>query len=592
MPTRCYGIDLGTSTTAIGRVVDGAPLLLPVRGRVLLPSVVWVPPDGGELLVGHDALAAAEAAPERLIRAAKRALGTRHVWTFEGRVVTPVEVSTAILRHLADEIGASTGERPVDVVITVPAWFNQLQRSLTRQAGEAAGLRVRRLIAEPTAAALAHGHGKALRRTALVYDLGGGTFDVSLVRQDGLILEVQASHGDVHLGGEDVNRGLSELLVERIAQVAPARAEALRSDGPTRAAWWSQVEQAKLALCHEPTVMVPIPGAAEGEPPAVPAEREDLEEAILPVLERTLKSVDQVLADAGVSAQDVHDLVFVGGSTGLPLIWRGLFRRYGLQGDASIPVQHAVSLGAALQAAILDGTDISGILVDVAPFSLSMGILTGGIPGYPTHYTCEVITPRNCPLPSRHTHLVRTAHPTQSRVQLWVFQGSDPDPRNNLLCGKVVMEDIPPAPEDRLFRTQAITFEHDLDGLVTIRITDQLSGREVTGTVSLDGSAHEALWTELTTWFDSVELEWGDPYLAEESTVPRGGDAELDPELQAAIASFEQVLGRPADLGEQGEDLLSQARSGMLAVRAGRRADALAHHTELMDRMFEQGVYL
>jgi molecular chaperone DnaK len=589
--TPCFGIDLGTSASAIGWVRDGHPELL---GDGLVPSVAFAPEGDGPLVVGDEAVRAEPLHPERVIRSAKRFMGTDHAWDLGDRTVTPVDVSAAILRHLCGVAETATGVRPERVVITVPAWFTQAQRADTRAAGTAAGLEVARLVNEPTAAALAHAHGKPLHRRVLVYDFGGGTFDVSLVAQDGPILEVRASHGDVRLGGDDVDAGILTWVAERLAEEDPALGAAIEASPLAQRKLRTAAEEAKHLLSERPEAPLAVPYIAvvDGSPRHLDLRlpREELEEIVMPLLGRTLDLVDAVLADVGVRPDEIDGLLLVGGSIALPQVYTSLKRRYGLDGDAGIPPRRAVALGAAIQAAIVDGSRVDGVLVDVAPYPIAIGAMTGGIPGYPTHFTCEVITPRNSPLPSHHTHLFRTGHPTQDRVRLPVYQGSDPDPRNNVILGEVVLDEIPAAPPGELFRPIAIEVAHDLDGTVEITIRDQLSDRVVSGHVVADGSEVEALRASWEAHIRSHDLTPGDPFALADPDA-----AVLDEATGKAAEALFATIARSPELDAEAPDdadrLRALARAGEVAL-AGGATEAIAIYERLQDELFEAGVYL
>jgi molecular chaperone DnaK len=594
----CFGIDLGTTASAIGRVIDGRPQLAVIDGSPLVPSVLLYPAEGPPL-VGQAAVNQEALSPERVVRSAKRKMGSEHTWTIDGRRLTPVDVAADLLRALADGAERAWGIRPERVVITVPAWFSQVQRVDTLRAGAQAGLEVVRLINEPTAAALAHAHGRPRTRRVLVYDFGGGTFDASLVDQDGPLLEVRASHGDVNLGGDDVDTALVEHVMSRLKQEDPDLAAAISEDPRARVQLAQAVEAAKIALSEQASTRLTLPFLVEvdGVPRSVDLtlEREDLEDIVLPLLHRTTACIDEVLSAAKCTPDAIDELLLVGGSSTLPLIWRGLRMRYGIEADASLPPRLAVALGAAIQAAIVDGSRVDGVLVDVAPYALSIGMAAGGAPGYPSHFVCDVITPRNAPLPSRHTALVRTGHPEQTRVRLPIYQGSHPDPRRNTILGEIVMEGLPPAPYDRLFRPIAIEVRHDLDGTVDVTVTDQLSGAVGTGRVMRDGVEQAALREVWEAHARQHKLEFGDPY--EPPPRERNEAAPTnDPEVAAARELFQGIISRestlqteyPAIVGR----LIEVARAGALAATMGRRDDCLAHAATLGDLLFEEGIYL
>ncbi|NOY25881.1 MAG: Hsp70 family protein, partial [Oligoflexia bacterium] len=555
-PSPCFGIDLGTTCSAIGLVRDGVPRILPVDGTELLPSAVLYPKDG-DPLVGQPALNALPLHPERGILSSKRLMGSDHRYDLGDRQLTPVDVAAVVLQRLIQAAQTACGIRPERAVITVPAWFTQAQRADTRAAGKRAGLQVARIINEPTAAALAHAHGQDLRRRVLVYDLGGGTFDVSLVEQDGPVVEVRASHGDSRLGGDDIDLALVDLVLRRLAETDRALRDAVDASVPARVRLLLAVEQAKIALSETDQVTLRVPFLLEMDGTArhleLPLSRMDVDDASEPFLRRTITSVDQVLADAAVKPGDIEDLLLVGGSTLQPRVWHMLHQRYGLEGSHAISPRRAVVLGAAIQGAIVDGSRTDGILVDVAPYSLSIGHARGPM-RVPTHFVCTVVTPRNAPLPSRHTEILSTAVPRQKTVTIPVFQGAHIDPRRNTILGRILLKGLPPAPQGRDSRPIRVEFRHDLDGMVHIEVTDVLSGRSAQGQVAADGAEQEQLREDVQKVWEHDHLIPGDgsdwdqdepwstePWHADPSTA--GHETDLGaPDAAEAAAVFRVVL--------------------------------------------------
>ena len=594
-----FGVDLGTTKSAIGWIRDGHPELITIDGDVIVPSIVSWPAEGGPAVVGRRAENLLVSAPGRTVRSSKRWMGTTHTWQIDGVERTPVDAAAEILRYLAQGAERAVGVRPTRVVITVPAWFTVAQRADTRLAGERAGLEVIRLINEPTAAALAHAHGAEVRRRALVYDLGGGTFDVSLVEQDGPVVEVRGSRGDTHLGGDDIDDALVAHVLTRIHDTHGAdAADTIRTDPARHARLLAAVETAKLRLSEVATTTLRVPALlperfADRDLEATLA-REDLEELVQPLFLRTTAIVDRLLEETRCAPGELDALLLVGGSTALPLVWSGLFRRYGLQGDARIPTRRAVALGAAVQAGLIDGADVQGVMIDVAGFPLSIGMTSGGVPGQSSHFVCEVITPRNAPLPARHTHIVRTSYPTQQRVRVPLYQGADPDPRRNTILAEVVMEDLPPAPPDEISRPIAVELRHDLDGVVHITITDQLSGRSVEGQVAADGVEQAALRATWERWVEEQGLEWGDPYGHAGHDHPGDPPAPaLSSELSELFESVLQAEARVrADAPEAADALLTLAREGRAAAARGDGAAVGSIGERLQDALFEAGVWL
>jgi molecular chaperone DnaK len=597
MKSPCFGVDLGTTKSSIGHIVDGQPQLIPIDGSELIPSVVCFPADGPPL-VGRAAVHRLVLDPDRTLRSTKRYMGTAQVWEAGGQRVTPVDVAAHVLRHLTRGAEAATGVRPARVVITVPAWFTQAQRSDTRRAGEQAGLEVVRLVNEPTAAALAHMSDTSARRTALVYDLGGGTFDASLVEQDGPVMEVRASEGDTWLGGDDVDEGLLAHVLERVRATDPPLADAIAADAHARMTLRQEVERCKRRLSEEAeaTLRTPFLVQLEGRPRHVELllHREDLEDIVMPLLDRTTACVDRLLIAAERAPGTIDELLLVGGSALLPRVWSTLRERYGLEGSLRVPPRRAVALGATIQAGLVDGTWTRGVLVDVTPYALSIGMSAGGIPGRASHYLCEVVTPRNAPLPARHTILVRTGHPLQERIRIPLYQGSDPDPRRNKILGEIRMEGLPPALADDLFRPIAVELRHDLDGAVTFTVTDQLSGMNTQGHIVVDGVEQAEL---AQRWVDDAlaqGLELGDPYgrFAADPAPTAGGPARL-PEAEelfnAVIAQAERVR---LEAGPAADPMFRCVTDGREALASGELKAAKAAFEALQDLMFEAGFYL
>jgi molecular chaperone DnaK len=614
------GIDLGTTCSAISVVRDGTPVILPIDGRLLLPSVVALP-EGGPALVGQAAVNREVLDPERTIRSAKRLMGSDHRWNLGDQSVQPHEVGARVLERLCDAATAALGGRPRRAVITVPAWFTQAQRAATRSEGELAGLEVARIINEPTAAALAHAHGRDLRRRALVYDFGGGTFDCSLVEQSGVLVEVKASHGDTHLGGDDIDAALVGHVLQRIGDGDPTLRAAIEASAPARVKLRAAVEAAKIELSEVTRTRLQIPFLVEVGDEARHLELEltrgELEPLAGPFVERTLASVEHVLKDSKFEPGDIDELLLVGGSSRIPLVWERLRQRFGLEGSAAIPPDQAVALGAAIQAAIIDGREVTGVLVDVAPYSLSVSAATGPTHGFPTHLIAQVITPRNTPLPSRHTEQFRTLHGQQREARFWIFQGSDINPLRNAVLGQLSLAGLPEAPAGTEGRPISVEFRHNLDGLVEVTVVDDLSGKRSTGRLAADADEVAELREKLREELERDGLipgdgsdpdPFGDDEMDEDEDdeardETNGDDAAIEAtesgvplDLGACRATFTAVLGAGERLRKEvpahAEALTALARDGQAALAQQSLAQAAALWDRLSDRMFELGVYL
>lgn len=596
-PMQTVGIDLGTTCSALGWVEEGRPRLLEVEGDPLVPSVVHFPTEGTPL-VGRAAVNRLVLEPERTIRSTKRHMGTDHRWTIDGRELAARDVAALVLGHLADAAAHVLGERPEHAVITVPAWFSNAARADTRRAAEMAELEVARLINEPTAAALAHAHGQDVRRRALVFDLGGGTFDASLIDQDGDLVEVRASHGDTHLGGDDLDQALLELSVQDVHM-------AVRASRPARVRLLEALREAKHRLSAELETSVRVPFLLDHDGESLHHDgrlgREMLEELARPLIGRCLECVDRVLEEAGCKPEQVEELLLVGGSTRIPLVWHALHQHYGWEGRAAIEPDRAVGLGAAVQAAMIDGQDVESILIDVAPHPLSVAASDAS----DRYYSCQVITPRNAPLPARHTQRFWTGHPLQTGVHIPVLQGASPNPLRNVALGAIQISDLPPAPAGEGQRPIAVEIRHDLDGMVTIRVTDELSGRSVDGQVVSGGDEVAEVRESMVRTMRMAGLEPGDgtdpdPWLEREpreATVePTPAPPPASPDLDEARAAFDEVARRgdslPARSPEAAGELARLATAGVQAIEKGDGAQALRLYDELSDRLFEQGIFL
>ncbi|MBZ5623621.1 MAG: Hsp70 family protein [Acidobacteriia bacterium] len=429
------GIDLGTTNSEVAAFVDGRVRVLGPNQSKMLPSCVGISP-AGELLVGDAALNQQRIYPERTVRSIKRKMGSTETVTLAGKGFSPQEISALILRELA-EWARRELQQPVDrAVITVPAYFSDAQRNATREAGGMAGLEVLRILNEPTAASLAYGFADGARRTVMVYDLGGGTFDVSIVTVEGDVTEVLSSHGNNRLGGDDFDDLLLSHLEREFHQQHGIQLG--QEHRAARARLWWAAETAKKQLSFEPYARVREESLVthNGKPLHLDLElsREEYEKMILALVESTLESVSKAMGDAGKKAGDLDAILLVGGSTRTPLVARLLRERTGLEPRQDVHPDLSVALGAGVLASRLAGHDVERVLVDVSPYSFGPSYLgeRGGIP-YPHCY--HPLIHRNTPLPVTRTESYYTSFPGQTRVDIQIFQGDDEDALKNVLVG-------------------------------------------------------------------------------------------------------------------------------------------------------------
>ncbi|OGV67145.1 MAG: hypothetical protein A3K19_10710 [Lentisphaerae bacterium RIFOXYB12_FULL_65_16] len=470
------GIDLGTTNSEVAAYVGGRVRVLGPGDSKMLPSCVGLSP-AGELLIGAPARNQQQVYPERTVRSVKRKMGNPETVVLGDKSFTPPEISALILRELAQWAARDLGVAPRKAVITVPAYFSDVQRQATREAGALAGLEVVRILNEPTAASLAYGELAGHGRTAMVYDLGGGTFDVSIVRMEGEVTEVLASHGNNRLGGDD----FTDLLASRIHEAFRSKTGVdLRLDPAHAVArsrvWWA-AEEVKKKLSVEPFAVVREENlvVVDGKPLHLDVElsRDEYERLIRPLAESTLESVTKAMHDARMKPGDLDAILLVGGSTRTPLVCRLLKDASGLTPRQDVHPDLCVALGAGVLASRLGGHAVERVLVDVSPYSFGVSYLgiRGGV-DYP--YCYHPIIERNTPLPVTRTEQYFTSHPYQVEVDVEVFQGDDDDALKNVPVGNFRFEGLT-RQEDPL--TLLCRMNLDIDGILKVTAIEKATGK-------------------------------------------------------------------------------------------------------------------
>ncbi|HEX4589419.1 MAG TPA: Hsp70 family protein, partial [Gemmataceae bacterium] len=461
------GIDLGTTNSEVAVVRDRTPVVLAEDGDPILPSVVGLTADG-RLLVGHAAKNQYVLAPERTVRSVKRRMGEDTTVSLGEQQYRPQEISAMILRSLRDRAARQLGRPVMKAVITVPAYFNDAQRQATREAGELAGLDVVRILNEPTAAALAYDPGGHELRRILVYDLGGGTFDVSVVAAEAGVVEVLASHGDTKLGGDDFDELLLNLVCDRFAE---EHGIDLRGNRVARARLLRAVEAAKRQLSDHPFARIEEEFIADRGGLSLhlnqEISRDEYENLIRPLIDRTMDCVQRALDDAALTGRAIDQVVLVGGSTRTPLIGHLLEDRLGQPAHKEVNPDLIVAMGAALQGAIIAGADVGSVLVDVTPHSLGIKCLDdmGGGFGMPFLHRFAPIIERNTPLPASRSEVFRTVEDRQSTVEIDIYQGEDHDVRRNHRVGRFLVEGLAQVSAGNQIVVQ---LDLNLDGMLTV----------------------------------------------------------------------------------------------------------------------------
>jgi len=463
--TKAIGIDLGTTYTVVGTIENGQPKIIPnAEGQRLTPSVVSFGKDGRPL-VGQLAKRQASANTERTAFSIKRRMGSDYRVTIGEREYRPQEISSLILRKVKADAEHYLGERIEKAVITVPAYFNDRQRQATKEAGIIAGLDVIRIISEPTAAALAYGLNREDIHTVLVWDLGGGTFDVSVLELDEGIFEVRAVSGNTWLGGDDYDQRLTEYLAE---QYRETHGTDFPRDGADRQRLREAAERAKIDLSERSSTSIYLPFIG-GNPVAfshleTTLTREKFQELTRDLLQKLVGPTQQALADAELKPQDIDRVILVGGATRMPAVQELARQLLGKEPHASINPDEVVALGAAIQAGMLLGMIDKAVLLDVLPLSLGIETQRG---------LFARIIRRNTPLPASESHIFTTADDNQTSVDIHVLQGERELASDNLSLDRFQLDGIPPLP--RGTPKIEVSFNADLDGIVRVSAIDLLT---------------------------------------------------------------------------------------------------------------------
>lgn len=574
------GIDLGTTYSVLAVIQDGAPLILPVKGQRLLASVVGIGPDG-EVLVGAPARNQWVVAVERTIRSIKRKMGKAETVTMAGKAYTPQEISAFILRELREGAEELLGYPVERAVITVPAYFNEVQRQATIEAGEIAGLRVERVINEPTASALAYGYGMAgdQHLRVLVYDLGGGTFDVSIIELDSGVVDVLATAGDNYLGGDDFDERLAGRIADEFVREHHID---LREYHQAWARLLRAAEEAKIALSSVPYATISLEYVADdnnGRPLHIRHEvsQGEFEELIDDLLTRTINCIDKALTDAHLEPTDIDRVLLVGGSTRIPAVWEMVTERMQQEPHIEIDPDAAVALGAAVQAGIIAGEEIDAVLVDVTP--LSLGIETAEMT-FTGRLQVDRLAPlirRNTTIPVQRSQAFSTLYPGQDAIEIKVYQGENPVASQNVLLGEFMVEDLVPNRPDGLTDV-TVTFELDVNGILDVKVTERTTGKQVSA--QLKASRQRLSPEEIAL----SQARLGEAYDSFEPAAPASG---IDPGTAALLHRAQTALAQPdlvADLADEINGLVADIRQ---ATSAGDDAEVEAFCDRLIDVLLE-----
>ena len=473
MSEKIIGIDLGTTNSELAIVEAGQPVLIRHNNRAIIPSYVALDQDG-KLLVGEAARNQYPVYPERTVKSIKRLMGSGEKVVMAGQEYAPREISAIILKFLKQNAEQYLGKEVTGAVITVPAYFSDIQRLATKEAGEIAGFTNIKMINEPTAAALAYEGEHAEGKTVMVYDLGGGTFDVSVVRMEEGVIEVIASHGNNHLGGDDFDQLIVDHVYERLRE---AHGEFTLS--PEEAARINRAaERAKLVLSDNPFAELKEEYLFEqnGVPVHLDLEisRETYEEMIRPLIDETVRAIHVALKSAKLTASDIEEILLVGGSTRTPLVQQCIEEEFSVQPRSEVDPDLCVAGGAAIQAGMLGGEDVSVVLVDITPYTFGTSSLD--MDEYMMSFK-EIYVPlirKNSPVPVKKSEVFYTLHDNQESVRVDVYQGEESIPLDNIKLGEFVISGLSRVPEGNEIIT---TFELDTNGILQVTATEKCTGK-------------------------------------------------------------------------------------------------------------------
>ncbi len=469
--SKVIGIDLGTTNSVVSVIEGGEPTVITnPEGSRITPSVVGFTKDG-QRLVGQLAKRQAVSNPDRTISSIKRHMGESYKVSIDGKDYTPQEISAMILQKLKADAEAYLGETVKQAVITVPAYFNDSQRQATKDAGTIAGLEVLRIINEPTAAALAYGLDKDNDETILVFDLGGGTFDVSILELDEHTFEVKATSGDTHLGGDDFDKKVMDWMVSEFKR---ENGIDLSADKMSAQRLIEAAEKAKIELSSMTSTNINLPFiTADASGPKhldLTLTRAKFDDLTRDLVERTMGPTRNAMKDAGLTGKDIDKIILVGGSSRIPAVQNAIREILGKEPSKGINPDECVSIGAAIQGGVLAGEFGKGneiLLLDVTPLSLGIETL-GGV--------CTKIIERNTTIPTQKSQVFSTAADGQTSVEIHVLQGEREMAAGNKTLGRFVLSDIPPAP--RGVPQIEVTFDIDRNGIVNVSAKDKSTGKE------------------------------------------------------------------------------------------------------------------
>ncbi len=560
---KAVGIDLGTTNSVVAVLEAGEPVVIAnAEGARTTPSVVAFAKDGGEVLVGEVAKRQAITNPDRTIRSVKRHMGTKWTTDVDGKKYTSQEVSARTLMKLKRDAEAYLGDTVTQAVITVPAYFDDAQRTATKEAGTIAGLEVLRIINEPTAAALAYGLDKDTEdQTILVFDLGGGTFDVSVLEIGDGVFEVKSTSGDTELGGDDWDEAIIDWMV---AQFKNAHGVDLGADKMAAQRLKEAAEKAKIELSQTQSTSINLPFiTATADGPLHLEEtltRAKFQELTSDLLARVKKPFDAAIKDAGLKQADIDHVVMVGGSTRMPAVVELVESITGKEANKTVNPDEVVAVGAAVQAGVLKGDVKDILLLDVTP--LSLGIETKGS-------VMHKLIERNTTIPTRRTETFTTADDNQPSVEIHVLQGEREMASYNKTLGKFELVDLPPAP--RGIPQIEVTFDIDANGIVAVSAKDRATNKEQSITITGQSTISK----------DDIEQMVKDAEAHAEEDAQRREEAEVRNQADSLVYQAEKMLKDNADsISDEDKTSMEEPLAELKEAIAGDETESIKDATD------------